>query len=167
MPLIKDNGFIEETFSLIEGDSALPDGAVMIPLSRLLEQAEALRSRNVPLAVIVHATQDGNAKQGEDVRTLAPYLDMVSCVALEFPVYRNGRGFSSARILREEMGFTGDIRAVGEVLYDQWAFMQRCGINVFEVAEGVTLEQFDAAIGELSEVYQPAADGRTAVPWRR
>ena len=167
MPLIKDSDFIDETFTRIEDDSALPDGPVMIPLARLLAQADDLRSRNAPLGVIVHATQDGKAKQGEDIRTLAPYLDMVSCVALDFPVYRNGRGFSSARILREELGFTGDIRATGAVLYDQWAFMQRCGINVFEVAEGVTLAQFAEAMGEMSEVYQPAADGRTAVPWRR
>ena len=63
---------------------------------------------------------------------------------------------------------TGEIRAVGDVLRDQLAFMQRCGINSFEVAENIPIDKWIKAIGEISVVYQPATDARqTALDKRR
>ena len=64
-------------------------------------------------------------------------------------------------------GFRGEIRAVGEVLFDQWQFMHRCGINAFEVDADVALEVFNEALGELSTAYQPAADTQHGILWRR
>ena len=85
----------------------------------------------------------------------------------QFPIYRNGRGYSAARVLRQEFNFDGEIRAIGEVLYDQWAMMNRCGINAFELAPDVTLETFQTALGELSGAYQPAADKNRGALWAR
>ncbi len=104
---------------------------------------------------------------GEDVRELAPYLEALTVIALEFPSFRNGRAYSSARILRDELKYKGEIRAIGDVAYDQWAYMARCGIDAFEVNQDVTLEQFNTAMAELSDAYQPAADTQNAIPWRR
>ncbi len=154
--------FVENEWTLVDDDAALADAPCIISLSQLEAEANNLKNRNQPLAVILRAGE----KAGEDVYTLAPYLDMVTMVAIEFPIYRNGRGFSSARILRE-LGFTGEIRACGEVLYDQLQFMQRCGIDAFEVTDDMTLEDFTNAISSFSDAYQPASDDRRGILWQR
>ena len=92
---------------------------------------------------------------------------MLQVVALEFPIYRNGRGFSSARILRQELGFKVEIRATGEVLFDQWQPMSRCGINAFEIDATIPLERFKQALSELSDAYQPSSDNQRGILWRR
>lgn len=161
--LIRDNAFVDDSFTHIEDGEPLPTGDAIISITRLLAEAESLRARNHPIGVVVRA----GSKEGEDIRALAPYLDMISLISIEFPVYRNGRGFSNARILREEFGFKGEIRATGEVLFDQIQFMLRCGIDAFEVADDFTLEDFRAAVGSLTDAYQPAADDEAGVIWRR
>ena len=161
--LIINGDFAENIWRSVDDDTALDDTPCIISLDRLEAEAAPLAARNAPLGVILR----GGEKEGDDVHRLAPHLDKLALIAVEFPVFRNGRGYSTARILREQMGFTGEIRACGEVWRDQWQFMQRCGINAFEVPPDTTLETFKEACGELSEVYQPAADGIPAVPWRR
>jgi uncharacterized protein (DUF934 family) len=87
-----------------------------------------------------------------------------SVIILDFPKFKDGRAYSQARLLRERYGYTGEIRARGEILRDQLLFMARCGFDAFEFA-GET-EGANAALGEFSFVYQPAADGATPV-WRQ
>ncbi|MBK5264267.1 MAG: DUF934 domain-containing protein, partial [Alphaproteobacteria bacterium] len=65
---------------------------------------------------------------GEDARELIPYLDRISLVEINFPVFGDGRGYSVARILREA-GYEGELRAVGDVLVDQVPYMRRCGFD--------------------------------------
>ena len=165
--LIVDGATAEESWVYLDDDGALGDAPSLISLSRLKAEAEALRARNAPLGVVLEADGDGKTLMGEDVHELEPYLDMLSVVSLRFPIYRNGRGYSAARVLREQMGFTGQIRASGEVLYDQWAMMARCGINAFELAADIPLATFKAALGELSGAYQPAADKHRGALWAR
>ena len=101
---------------------------------------------------------------GDDVRRLAPALDRVRLVEVDFPKFRDGRGFSSARVLRE-MGYTGEIKATGDVLVDLVFFMRRCGFDSF--APNVPFNDADvqAALTRYPYVYQAAAD--EAVPiWR-
>ncbi|MDD9841419.1 MAG: DUF934 domain-containing protein [Alphaproteobacteria bacterium] len=167
MPLIKDKQFVDDPFTQIDDQAALPDSPVIVSLARLQTEAQTLAARNQPLGVIIRADNIGKTKAGENVRDLTDYLPILSLVALEFPEFRNGRGFSAARILRDELHFTGEIRAVGEVAFDQWAFMMRCGINAFEVGAHVTLAQFSEALGELSKAYQPACDDKKPILWRR
>jgi uncharacterized protein (DUF934 family) len=83
----------------------------------------------------------------------------LAVVELSFPKFRDGRGYSSARVLRDRLGYRGEVRAVGEVLRDQWLFMLRCGVDAFEVREGTRLEDFRAALGEQTVFYQRTADG--------
>jgi uncharacterized protein (DUF934 family) len=84
-------------------------------------------------------------------------------IVLEFPKFRDGRAFSWARMLRTRLGFRGEIRATGDFLTDQLAFMTRVGIDSFEVPEKITLELFQRALGEMRFVYQPSADGRRTI----
>ena len=79
-------------------------------------------------------------------------------IALEFPKFRDGRGYSWARLLRQRLGYKGEIRAVGDVLRDQWLFMSRCGIDAFDVKPGTRIEDFRAALAEQTVFYQPSSD---------
>jgi uncharacterized protein (DUF934 family) len=99
---------------------------------------------------------------GDDVRALIPHLDRLTLVEVTFPKFRDGRGYSSARILREA-GYEGTLRAAGDVLVDQIAFMTRCGFDDF--APDAPLNEADviAALSRYADVYQPAADGRVPV----
>ncbi|MBN9506531.1 MAG: DUF934 domain-containing protein [Altererythrobacter sp.] len=99
---------------------------------------------------------------GDDVRRLAPVLDRLRLVEIDFPKFRDGRGFSSASILRE-MGYTGEIKATGDVLVDLIFFMRRCGFDSF--APNVPLDPADAeaALNRYPYVYQHAADAEVPI----
>lgn len=165
--LVIDGETAEESWHYLEDDAPLSDTPAIVSLARLQNETENLRARKAPLGVRLHADGLGKTDLGEDVRSLAPYLDMLDLVAIHFPTYRNGRGYSAARILRDELNFSGQLRATGDVLYDQWAMMNRCGINAFELAQNVSLDTFKTALGELSGAYQPAADATRGALWAR
>ena len=101
---------------------------------------------------------------GEDVRTLVPHLDRLTLVEVTFPKFRDGRGYSSARILREA-GYEGTLRAAGDVLVDQISFMRRCGFDDFAPDEAMDEADIKAAFGRYADVYQPAADAAVPV-WK-
>lgn len=99
---------------------------------------------------------------GDDARALIPHLERIALVEVNFPAFGDGRGYSSARILREA-GYTGELRAVGDVLVDQVAYMRRCGFDSF--APDARLDEGDvaAALARWPAVYQPAADARVPI----
>lgn len=101
---------------------------------------------------------------GEDVTQLFPYLDRVRLVEVDFPRFRDGRGFSTARMLREE-GYTGEIKATGDVLVDLVWFMRRCGFDSFAPDVPFDPVALEASLARYPYVYQDAVDG--AVPiWK-
>jgi uncharacterized protein (DUF934 family) len=95
---------------------------------------------------------------GEDARALMPYLDRLSLIEIAFPAFRDGRGYSSARILREA-GYVGELRAAGDVLVDQIHYMRRCGFDAFAPDKPLDPAAVERALGRYSNVYQKAADG--------
>lgn len=99
---------------------------------------------------------------GDDVALLIPHLDRVRLVEIDFPRFRDGRGFSTARILREA-GYTGEIKAVGDVLVDLVFFMRRCGFDSFAPEHPLNAVDAEAAMARYGEVYQPTTDGRAPV----
>jgi uncharacterized protein (DUF934 family) len=155
MPLIKDGAFATDTFAAVADDAAPPEGAIIVSVTRFQKDRGALLARNAPLGVVLKSAESPEAL-GDDVHRM-------SLIVLEFPIFRDGRAFSWARMLRERMKFTGEIRATGHFLYDQFAFMRRTGINAFEIPQTVTLEQFNRAMGEMTNVYQPSADGKKTI----
>ena len=96
----------------------------------------------------------------EPVEGLAYDLPRLGLVALAFPKFRDGRAFSAASLLRGRYGYTGEVRAVGDVIRDLAKDMVRCGFDAFEPADGSTPEQWGAAALRFRHVYQSAADGR-------
>jgi uncharacterized protein (DUF934 family) len=101
---------------------------------------------------------------GDDARALIPHLDQIALIEVSFPSFRDGRGYSSARILREA-GYQGELRAQGDVLVDQIRFMRRCGFDSFAPETEIDAATMDAALSRYDNVYQRAADGAVPV-WK-
>ena len=99
---------------------------------------------------------------GEDARALLPHLGQLKLVEISFPAFGDGRGFSSAQILREA-GYTGEIRATGDVLVDQFVFLRRCGFDSFAPDEPLNHDDVKAAEGFFPEFYQNTSDGIAAI----
>ena len=103
---------------------------------------------------------------GDDTRELLPHLQRLALVGVNFPAFGDGRGYSSARMLREA-GYEGELRAVGDVLVDQLAYMRRCGFDAFEPDQQFDMDDVKAAFERWPEVYQNAADDRTPIWTKR
>lgn len=101
---------------------------------------------------------------GEDARALIPHLDRLSLIEIAFPTFRDGRGYSAARILREA-GYSGTLRAEGDVLVDQISFMKRCGFDSFAPAKPLNDAAVADALARYDNVYQRAADATVPV-WK-
>ncbi len=102
---------------------------------------------------------------GDDVADLLPFLDRIALVEVNFPAFGDGRGYSSARSLREA-GYAGELRAVGDVLVDQLSNMRRCGFDAFAPTEPLDSGDVDAAFDRWPEVYQATVDGRNPI-WNK
>ena len=100
---------------------------------------------------------------GDDARALIPHLDRLRLVEVNFPAFGDGRGYSSARILREA-GYEGELRAVGDVLIDQLAYMRRCGFDAFAPDKRLNEQDAATAFARWDNVYQHAADRRRPIP---
>jgi uncharacterized protein (DUF934 family) len=99
---------------------------------------------------------------GEDARALLPHLGQIKLVEVSFPSFGDGRGFSTAQILREA-GYTGELRATGDVLVDQFVFLRRCGFDSFAPNRPLDLDDVKAAEGFFPEFYQKTSDGVAAI----
>lgn len=157
--LIRNGVVADDLYTTIADDAALPEGPVVVSLKRLQAERDTLFARNQKLGVVLNPDQSPE--------TLGADLDRLSLVVLSFPKFRDGRPFSWARILRTRLGFTGEIRASGDFLYDQIAFLARVGVDAFALPPALTPALFQRALGEMTNVYQPAADGKkTILHWR-
>ena len=164
MPLIsfgahshdKAGVFVADAFVTLTDDAPLPEaGGAIVTLTRFRKDRDALLARNAPIGVRLKSDESPE-QLGDDVHRL-------SVVVIEFPAFRDGRGFSWARMLRTRLNFAGEVRATGAFLFDQIAYLVRTGFDAFEVAEGFDLADFNRALVEMSAVYQPSADGRKTI----
>jgi len=152
MALLKGGEIVEDPFTQVGDEEAPPEkGAVIVGLDQWRENRKALVGRGEPLGVRLHSDQSPSEIRAD--------LEHFAVVALEFPAFKDGRAYSYARLLRERYGYTGEIRAVGDVLCNQLQFMLRCGFDAFDVADGESLEELRAACDEFHVFYQPTADG--------
>lgn len=152
MQIIRKREIIDDSWRHADDDADLPEGNIIVSLARFRDQRPALLARDGQLGIRIP----------NDVvaREVASELDGVDLVAVDFPIYRDGRAFSIARILRR-CGFAGELRAVGNVLRDQLSFMERCGFDTYELEGGKDLEDALRAFDEISVTYQDAMDRRT------
>jgi uncharacterized protein (DUF934 family) len=161
MALVKNGELVTSSFVDASGAESIPPaGPVIVSLDQWKTNRDELLKRGTPLGIRLHSDQPPE--------TIAADLSHFAVVALEFPKFRDGRAYSYARLLRERYGFTGELRAVGEVLLEQLFFMLRTGFDVFDIQSADPLKDYRTALADFSVWYQPTADGRpTAMQLRR
>ena len=158
MALLERHGdgatIIADRFEKVDDEQGLPtSGGVLVSLDRFKSEKADLLARGGELGVWL--------KSEESPREIAEDLGALALVALDFPVFSDGRAYSSARLLRERYGYKGELRAIGDVLCEQLPFMLRSGFDTFDMASPKALEEFRAVVSEVRVVYQPTGDGRT------
>jgi uncharacterized protein (DUF934 family) len=148
--LIKGGEVIDDRWQLLREipDAGLPDGPVIVPASYWQEQRENLRQRG-DIAVWLASDQPP--------ALIADDLDLLPLVAIDFPVFTDGRGFSYGRTLREHHGYKGEVRAIGQFLRDQLYYLSRCGFDAFAI-ETAPPEQAIESLRDFSGAYQAAMD---------
>ncbi len=145
-----------DTWSLCRDEESLPDERPAIVPLRLWQELD---------------NDDGLApwlpSDTELTPALAEELAKAPLVAVDFPAFTDGRGYTLARLLRERYGFKGEIRAIGDVLVDQLFYMTRCGFDALALREDQHLDDALRALGAFSVSYQPGVDVREAMFERR
>ncbi len=160
MPLVENGKIVEDRYVRVAADAPIPDRVpVIVPAKRFLAEADTLIGRDGSLGVLWP-----NDKR---VAELKPWLGHLALIALEFPKFRDGRAYSQARLLREQFGFRGTLRATGDVLRDQFQFLVRAGFDSFEVKKPADAAAFAKSVARFSVVYQPGADGSLPALRRR
>jgi uncharacterized protein (DUF934 family) len=153
--LIKDGAIVDDTYlpaiEQEDGTLALPDGPVLVKLGAWRQHRDAL---------LAHPHAKGvQLAPAEFAEEIAGDLDKLDLVAVEFPAFADGRGYSTASLLRSRYGFTGELRAVGDVFKDTLFYQQRCGFNAFAVRPDKNIEDALSGLSTFSVCYQGAANG--------
>lgn len=155
--IIKNRQAVADEYTLLqlaEGETAegiaLPAGAVIVPLAVWTARKAELLARSTPVGVWLAA--------GEGPEAIADDLAALPVIGVHFPKFVDGRGYSTARLLRERYGYQGEIRALGDVLHDQLFLMARCGFDAFALKEGKDIAKAVAAFETFKNPYQAAVD---------
>ncbi|MCW2236618.1 DUF934 domain-containing protein [Azospirillum canadense] len=151
MPLIKDGCIVEDDWTHVPDGEAVPaDRPAIISFERFQAERATFEGRNAALGVRV--------KSGTLAPAIAADLERFALIAIEFPKFRDGRGFSTARELRERYGYEGEIRAVGHFIPDQYQFAVRTGFTSAEAPANANPESWARALTEITVAFQPSLD---------
>ena len=151
--LIKNKRIAPDTWQLFNpapGEGVPPSGDCLVPLAVWSAQREQLISRAGRNGVLLENT--------DDPRALAADFDALSLIAVRFPKFTDGRGYSIARLVRR-LGWQGELRAVGDVQRDQLFLMSRCGFDAFELRADQDAQSALSAFNDFTAPYQLAIDG--------
>ena len=152
--LIKNGEVVNDSWHLLDKDATL-DGlpnsdSIIVPLALWLEHSHALKARDRGLGVWLDSD--------EEVESIADDLQQFQVIALNFPVFSDGRNYSNARLLRDRYQYQGEVRAIGDVLRDQLFFMQRCGFDAFALRADRNADEALESLKDFSNTYQAATD---------
>ena len=155
--LIKNRAVEVDTWKTLEiadgatpEDIALPDGDILFPLAVWQVRRNEIISRHKRIGLLL--------QPDDRVEEVAGDLDYFVVIAINFPKFVDGRGYSTASLLRQRYRYAGELRAVGDVLHDQLFFMRRCGIDAYAVRADKDIEAALAGLSTFSETYQAAVD---------
>jgi uncharacterized protein (DUF934 family) len=151
--LLRDGRVVEDDWSYA-AEAAADAASVILSLTEWQNERDAWLSRGARIGVVL--------QPAHKVELLAPDFARLSLIAADFPGPSDGRGYSQARMLREQWGFRGELRAAGYVHRDQLFFLARSGFNSFELPDG-EIESAAAALATFSWAYQPSNDAGLAV----
>lgn len=147
--LIKVDKIVDDAWQILaKGFSGkLEQSQVFVPLNYLLENPGCIDASEVGVWL----------DSDEEPEALAPYLDKLPAIAINFPKFVDGRGYSYARILRDRLNFEGEIRAIGDILHDQLFYLKRCGFDAYAVREDKDIEVAQEGLSDFTESYQAAS----------
>lgn len=155
--IIRNGRIVEDDWRVLrlaEGETpesvTLDEHDALVPLPVWQARKEEIIGRGRPIGVWLDSHEGPEA--------IAADLGRFSVVAVNFPKFADGRGYSTARLLRERYGYGGELRAIGDVLQDQLYFMKRCGFDAYAVRPDKDIEAALAGLADFSESYQAAVD---------
>lgn len=146
--LIKDGTVIDDTWQLLseeECEAAIPSGKVIVPHTALTG-IDSDRLENKDIGVWIN----GETELTEIGKTISE----LPLIAINFPGFMDGRGFSTGRILRERYQFEGELRATGSIIRDQLCYLQRCGFNAFQPSDELDLNSALSSLKDFQDYYQ-------------
>ncbi len=153
--LIDRNGRLADDWIRIDDEAAaggagVEGASVLLTLAQWRAHPARWDAHDGPLGILLGPADDPEA--------IADVLPRLKLVAVEFPSFTDGRGYSIARLLRQRHGYDGELRAVGDVLRDQMFFYARCGFDTFALRDDQNVDEALRALGDFSEAYQAAVD---------
>lgn len=157
MQIIKDKTIIEDGWVHYAGEGPLPEGDLIVSHEVWQDQQDALGGRKVGLRL----------EPGDQVRDIQDDLKHFDLIAINFPTFMDGRGYSMAKILRDRLGYTKEIRAVGDIMRDQLFYLARCGFNAFEIKPGRDIVDALKGLDDFSVKYQVSSDENLPLYARR
>ena len=153
MPIIKDGAIIDDSWTELDEEADVPSAAdIIVPLVVLLEKADRLSNHTGKLGLRIE-----NDVDVEDHKELIAKADLIM---LELPAFTDGRAYSQARMLREELGFDKELRVKGDVLADQAAYLLRCGFDSFDFEGEFDAEVWQKSTNIMTTGYQRSYDDR-------
>ena len=151
--LIKDRAIVDDRWTLLRDAEQFAtvsaDALVIVPLAYWQEQRDVLSARGI--VGVWLAPKDDPAALADDV-------DRLPLIAVDFPQFTDGRGYSTGRLLREKYGFKGELRAIGDILRDQLFYLYACGFNAFAVRVDRDLTDALKGLVDFSDNYQSTVD---------
>jgi len=161
MPLIRNGAPVtDDAWLRIGDDDPIPaEGPALVSMARWLRERERLAARNAPVGVALAA--------GEAPDAIMNDLDRFGLIEIAFSQFKDGRGFSYARLIRHRGGSAGELRARGHILPDQIFYLVRCGFDAVDGDDRITEAAWADAMTRFAHVYQTTGDGRRSVLQRR
>ncbi len=164
MAIFAGDGFVADDWRYLAPDELLPpEGKVIFAAAQWQELSAHARADDRPLGVLL--------KPGQDLQNVLPDLARFALAVIAFPKFTDGRGYSLARKLRSHYGYAGELRASGDILFDQLQLLARCGFDSFDITNAATLRLLEAGRRPMFEIfYQPGLGpeiGEKTRPWAR
>jgi uncharacterized protein (DUF934 family) len=164
MTFYKDGAFATDSWRRLgESEDVPQDGGVVLTMDQWQKHKAVQQTANIPLGLLL--------QPGLLVDQLGIDFSRFSLIVLEFPKYTDGRAYSMARQLRDDQHFTGELRATGDVLFDQLQLMERSGFDAFEITDASTIKLLeDGRQASMTHFYQPALGREIPAgtrPWAR
>ena len=156
--IIKDGALINDDWTRVDEVGLFPDGKILISMSSWNEQQVQFSKRFGDVGIWINSDEDL-----EEIEN----IERIPLIAILFENFMDGRGFSLARILREQYDFQGEIRAIGSPIRDQLTYMVKCGFNSFDLADHYDPEEALASLADFSESYQTSVEQETPLFRRR
>jgi uncharacterized protein (DUF934 family) len=152
--IIKNNAVVDETWHLLPKETTLDELSncddYIVPLALWREHGHALKARDGGLGVWLDSDEEA-----EEIGELANEFQVI---ALNFPAFTDGRNYSNARLLRDRYGYTGELRAIGDILRDQLFYLHRCGFDAFALRADKDPYEALESLKDFSVTYQAATD---------